>query len=468
MRFGSGFRALLLTGALLSCSPPAQVSTAARPRIAITGVTVVDPSRATPLTPDQTILIEGDRITTVGPARSVRVPDGARVVDGRGKYAMPGLWDAHVHFMNTGVSALPVLVANGVTSVREMGGFIDSTRAWQRRMAVGTLVGPRIRTPGPILESPRYLANVRSRDSALAGRLVPRVLPYRMGVADSADARRAIDSLVKLGVDFVKIRTVASPQSYAAILREAKRAGLTVVGHSPGVVSITAAAIAGQRTIEHAFLPPTSTMSDSARAALYAAFATNETWYTPTLTVSRSVLIDRDSSERLIWPRAGMPVDSAQRYASDWLLGWWRMQVDERTNVNDSTRATNQRAYRSSAADVRAMQNAGVGILAGTDAGSVLVYPGFSLHEELRLLVEDAGLTTREALVAATIAPAKLFAMESQLGTIAAGKLADIVLLDGDPIASIRNTRRISAVIAGGRLFDRPALDALLRASERR
>src|SRR3954471_16945744 len=134
--------------------------------IAITGVTIVDPSVAASKQAgmvNQTVLIRDGVIQSVGPATSIVVPAGIRRIDGRGKFLMPGLWDSHVHFMNTGPSALPLYVALGVTSVREMGGYIDSTRAWQARMRAGRLVGPRILTPGPILEAPRYLANVRER-----------------------------------------------------------------------------------------------------------------------------------------------------------------------------------------------------------------------------------------------------------------------------------------------------------------
>ena len=433
--------------------------------LVIQGVTVIDPA-SNSSAPGQTIVISGGRIVDVGPEVAVAVPQGSRVIDAYGKFAIPGLWDMHVHFMNTGPSALPLYIANGVTSVREMGGYIDSTRAWQVRMAAGTMVGPRIKTPGPILENPRYLAGVRTRDAGLGGRLAPRVLPYRIGVADSADAQRAIDSLVKLRVDFVKIRTVASPAAYLAILAAAKRAGLTVAGHLPGVVGIGAASDAGQRAIEHGFLPVTADSPDSVRSALYARFARNGTWYTPTLTVSRAVQVEPDSANRLIWP-AYAALDTARRYASPWLLGWWRMQVDERVQLSDSVRAANRRAYQSSLADVRGIRAAGARILAGTDAGSVLVYPGFSLHEELRLLVEDALLSPREALWAATVGPALFFGMENDLGSIAAGRFADIVLLDANPLANIRNTRRIVSVVQNGRLFDRRALDDLLKGVER-
>jgi len=137
----------------------------------------------------------------------------------------------------------------------------------------------------------------------------------------------------------------------------------------------------------------------------------------------------------------------------------------ERTRIRDAqpmTAAVMEAAYRSSAGDVQRMHELGVEILAGIDAGSVLVYPGFALHEELRLLVQDAKLSARAARWSATIGPARFARLEDRLGTIAPGKIADIVLLDADPLADIRNTRRIFAVIQGSRVFARSDLDALL------
>jgi imidazolonepropionase-like amidohydrolase len=431
--------------------------------LAITGVTVIDPSSTARLLTQRTILIVDGRIRAVGPAARVRIPRGARVVRAMGKYAIPGLWDMHVHFMNTGSSALPLLVAHGVTSVREMGGFLDSTRAWQARMAAGTLVGPRIITPGPILESPQYLDGVRRRDAALGGRLAPRVLPYRVGVATPDDARAVIEMLVRQRVDFAKIRTAASPEAYFAILREARRAGLPVAGHAPGVASLVEASDSGQKSIEHAFAPPLNRLTSGERDALYVNLARKGTWYTPTLVVSRAVGVAGDSAERAIFGDSASRLDPRRPYASRWLLGWWRMQVDERLADTSSTRGAALRdAYESSLEDVRRMHVAGVRILAGTDAGSVLVYPGFSLHEELRLLVEGARLRPRDALWSATMGPARYLGLERSTGSIAAGKVADIVLLDRNPLANIRNTTRIFAVVKGGRVFTRSQLDALL------
>ncbi|MGH7555983.1 MAG: amidohydrolase family protein [Longimicrobiales bacterium] len=391
------------------------------------------------------------------------MPASARRIDATGKYLVPGLWDAHVHFMNATAVALPVFLANGVTSVREMGGFLDSTRAWQARMQNGTLVGPRLVTPGGMLENPRYLAGVPERSARLGGRLAPRILPYRAGVGDAADARRVVDSLAALGVDFVKFRTVASPDALFALLREARRAGLKVAGHSPGVVPAVVAVDSGQDDVEHALF-----ISDSAtRSAVARTFAARGTWYTPTLIVSRAVTIPGDSAERLVFGPHALASHLGRRYAAPWLLEWWRMQIDERkADTANVGAARAETSFAASREDVRAFAAAGVRILAGTDAGSVLVYPGFSLHEELAMLVE-AGLTPQQALWSATAGPSQFAGLDGAVGRVAPGYVADLVLLDADPLARIANTRRIDAVIQGGRLYDRSTLDSLLTALHR-
>jgi imidazolonepropionase-like amidohydrolase len=429
---------------------------------AITGVTVIDPSSSLPPALNQTIVVRQGMIWAVGSSAAMPIPTEAKRIDARGKYAIPGLWDAHVHFMNTGPTALSLYIANGVTSVREMGGYIDSTRAWQARMKGGSLVGPRIFTAGPILESTVYLDRVVQR-SVADPRIGRRVLPYRIGVVDSAHARAVMDSLVRLRVDFVKIRTSSNPAAFYAILREAKRAGLRVAAHQSAAVSIRSALDSGQTDLEHGILPPLSSLSVETRDSVYRKFVDNKAWYTPTLSVSRTVMLSGDSAARAIFSPDAVRTDARRAYASAWLLEWWRMQVDERIrDPQPMSPAIMQAAYQSSVEDVRRMHELGVEILAGTDAGSVLVYPGFALHEELRLLVDDAKLSPRAALWSATVGPARFARLDDRLGTIAVGKIADFVLLDADPLTDIRNTRRIHAVVQAGRVFPRAELDALL------
>ena len=175
-------------------------------------------------------------------------------------------------------------------------------------------------------------------------------------------------------------------------------------------------------------------------------------------------MLSGDSAARSIFSPDAIRLDERRAYASPWLLGWWRIQVDERAGDTASTRdAALEAMYQSSASDVHRMHELGVNILAGTDAGSVLVYPGFGLHEELRRLVEDAKLSPRDALWSATVGPARFARLDDRLGTLSAGKIADIVLLDADPLAEIRNSRRIFAVVQAGTLFSRSDLDEILR-----
>ncbi|MDQ3949467.1 MAG: amidohydrolase family protein [Gemmatimonadota bacterium] len=441
-------------------------------QIAITHVTVIDVAGAHSRR-DMTVVVHGDRITAVGRSTQVRIPPGARAVDGTGQYLVPGFWDMHVHFMNTGESALPVLVAHGVTSVREMGGKIADTRAWQAGMAAGTLVGPRIRTAGPVLESPQYIARVRVRDQRLGGRLAPLVLPYRIGVGDAVQARRAVDSIDKLRADFVKVRTAGSREAYFGILAAARRAGLTVAGHAPTVVSLREASDSGQRSFEHSIIEQVTRIPAAARPALYARLAANGTCYVPTL-LALSAPRTPDTVVVAMLDDTLALRDARRRLLSPSLAEWWRIQVAERLQDTAAARrfaGAWRSGYDGTLAIIRAMRAAGVPILVGTDAGSVMVFPGSSVHEEMALLVEDARLTPREALWGATLGPARYFGMERDLGTIEVGKLADLVLLDGDPLADIRNTSKINAVVLRGELIDaagrRRLLDDVARGAAR-
>jgi imidazolonepropionase-like amidohydrolase len=448
--------ACALIALALALTPTSRIS--AQAAVVLTNVTVVDPSGDSGGRPRSTIVIADGRIVRVDTSGRAAHPPGARVIDGTGKFVIPGLWDMHVHFMNAGRSALPVFLANGVTSVREMGGFLDSTRSWQSEMRAGTLAGPRLMTPGLILESPQYLARVRVRDSIMGGGLASRILPYRVGVRDSLDARRVIDSLTSLRVDFVKFRSVASASALRGILREARRVGLRVAGHEPEVLSVAAAVEAGLDDVEHTIY----VAADSLRRRTVERMAANNAWHTPTLVVSRAVLLSGDSAQTLLWGPAAASIPE-RLYASEWLLSWWRMQVDERLQQPEARRTELRRRYRESLPLLRDMTAAGVRILAGSDAGSVLIYPGFSLHDELELLVSEGGLTPRQALWAATTGPATFFGRERELGRVAPGTVADLVLLNANPLLDISHTRRIHAVIQNGRYLDRAALDAMLR-----
>jgi imidazolonepropionase-like amidohydrolase len=432
--------------------------------VAITHVTVIDVGRRLlPVRPDITVLVDGDRIAAVGAAAKTAIPPGARVIDGRGQWLIPGLWDMHVHtVVPSGRAMLSLYIANGVTGVRDMGGDFATIRRWREEIARGALVGPRIVAAGPYLEG---------HDSPIA----------HLEVHTPDDARRAVDSLAVLGVDFVKVHSALSSEAFFAAAREARAKHLPIAGHLARGVTVTEAADAGQRSLEHLLgfanvcskreLIVFSIVDPLRRSVfggcalrsqddLYAQLSRMATWVTPTLAASY---------EFAVLPKHDVPGDTLARFVSDSLRTYLTQifgppPVLLRPNAD----AIGKQLYNKRREVVLGLYTAGVPILAGTDSPMRNVPPGFGLHHELTELVRS-GLPPGEALRAATYEPARYFDALDSLGTIAPGKLADLVLLDANPLDRIENARQqhIAAVLTRGRVYDRVALAGLLGEVER-
>lgn len=431
------------TGGRASSAAP---STAA-PALAITNVTVVDVTGG-PSRPGQTVVVSGNRITGVGPAAGTQVPRGARVVDGTGKYVIPGLWDMHSHITMFGRTGLNLYLAHGVTGIRDMGGErFAVVKALRDSVAAGRIMGPRMRIASPIVENQRWLAWTKDM-SARAG--TPWNLYERFGPASPEDAARWVDSVAALGADHIKVRNWPDTTISRALMARARERGLQVAAHANEPFPRT-----GVSSYEHGIWPPLR-VSDAARDSLWRHFAANGASVTPTLVTwpirldPPDTLIAKVDQGRI----AGLcyvPVDAVQE---------WR---DQLTNLKQETGQIDWReVYRGEVRNAAEMHRTGVPLLAGTDIGAPLLVPGFSLHDELALLVRDAGMSPLQALQSATITPARVMGLAEETGTVEAGKRADLVLLDADPLADIRNTRRIHAVVANGRWMDRAALDRLL------
>jgi imidazolonepropionase-like amidohydrolase len=437
-RSGFGLLLLLATGAAAAPQAP--------DALAVTAVTVIDTTGGPPR-PNMTVVIRDGRIVSV--ERGGPVPADAQIVDGRGRFLLPGLWDMHVHLGWTTPSALPLLVANGVTGVRDMGGPLGQIDALRARIEAGRIVGPRIARAGPILNGKAFN-------------------PLQLAVTTPDEARGVARALKHVGVDFLKVHRRLPRDCYFALIEEAKRLSLPVAGHVPMTVTPEEASDAGQLTLEHA-----ETLFEGTFAAgldegalpaaierfraegagkLFARFAQNRTAVTPTLVAYRSVLSALD-------PAA--PSDPRLRYVARSLLEQSRKLLSPLTAEQ---LAGMKKMFAELQQVTRQLNLAGVTLTTGTDLALGRV-PGFSLHDELALLV-DAGLEPLQALQAATLTPARLLNRESELGRIEAGWLADLVLLDADPLADIRNTQRIAAVVLAGRLLGRSDLDALLREAE--
>lgn len=452
---------LLLAGGVL-------LGQAQRPLL-IQHVTVIDGTDR-PAQPDRAVLIVEHRIAAVGASASVPVPEGAQVIDASGKYLIPGLWDMHVHlrgslqeskagFVKENEAILPLYLANGITGVREMGGdMVDAVMRWRSEAERGERLGPRIATCGPKLDGPRP------------------EWPGSIPISTSQEARAAVRRVKAMGADFVKVYNEVPNiphDAYLAILDEAKRQKMPVTGHVPLTVTVEEVSRAGQ-SIEHfnEYLPGCVRNEKALKAdllegriggeaydlavlkgysrqtaeALFKRFAADGTWVTPTLGIAHSDAFPHRNDS-----------DSRRKYLPPFWLASWTDRVDETLST-----ANARKQYRHSLETVRLMRKAGVSMLAGSDTGvsNAYTFPGFSLQDELGYLV-DAGLSPLEALQCATINAAKWLGKLDSLGTVEPGKLADLVLLDANPLVDIKNVKKIRAVVINGRMLDRARLDQM-------
>jgi imidazolonepropionase-like amidohydrolase len=431
------------------------------PTLVISNTTVVDGSSTTPRS-GMTVVIEGDRIHAVEPAGSIRFPRRAELIDGTDKYLIPGLWDMHVHLRDT-EGTLPLFVINGVTSVRDMGSEPEATRALKAEIGADKTIGPRILTAGLALESTEWLAQYVNlmRRQGFADE-VEAFTRTRIAASTPAEGVAAVDSLTALGVDFLKIRHAASKETYLAIADAAADHGLKLTGHYLWIVSLIETAEAGQRSVEHNIFPGFNGRSAEEKQEIFRALIENDTHLVPTLVAGEK------EARGLAYVRAiaddveGV-LDARNTYVARAIRDSWRSAAD--MNEQDEERPPDgviKGMIESSNQFLRQAREAGVKMMAGTDAPTTATYFGFSLHDELELLVDKLGFTAAEALQSATAIPAVFTGLEGERGTIEPGRLADLVLLEADPLLDISNTRRIDTVIMGGRVMDREARQAVL------
>ena len=454
-----------MLGLAVACAPHATSARAERGvPLAITGVTLIDVNAGTTRAGMTVLVLEG-RIASVEAAGAAPVPSNARVIDARGKYLIPGLWDAHVHLSFAGPEILPLFVAYGVTTVRDVGSRFDVTRAMRSRIDTGELVGPRILTSGPILEGAAWLE--------AAYKIAPPESPvWKAGpriVASKENIPRIVDSLKAAGVDLIKSRNVWG-EDFLALAAATERAGIPLAGHNPNRVNMLDAARGGLDSFEHAesVWGDFDTMTVAARARMFEQVALTGALVTPTLMADIGLTVSSDSAiEAVLADSLGL-LDPRNRSLPRVMRQGWRRAMEERRKYGTPPVGTWEKITR----DVRAMHRAGITMMAGTDVGGIpRVYPGSSLHEELELLARDGGLTPLQALQSATRNPPRFFKARPTVvpsdDPLAAGAPADLVLLDADPLTDVANVRRIHAVVLRGRPFDRAALDALIAGAER-
>jgi hypothetical protein len=401
---------------------------------AISDVTVIDATGA-PAKPNMTVIITGDRITKIAKTGEEAIPKNAQVIDGTGKYVIPGLWDMHVH---TVIGSLPerffpLFISNGVTGVRDMAANLGLLKQLRKDISEGKRVGPRI----------------------VGSQMVDGPMPVWPGlpisISDEASARKTAASVKDKGADFIKVYSLIPRQAYFALADEAKKLRITFAGHVPVSVSAFEVSDAGQKSIEHleGILRASSTMepelrktieealkgakdtdqmrrslvdalnktefraldtySEEKAAALFARLAANGTWQAPNLVLHRAGAFMDDSD---------FTNDPRLKYVHRDIRDDWKNQDDFRLKNRRAESSTRHRMlFQKQLELILGMHRAGVKLLAATDSLGWYVVPGFSLHDELELFVK-AGLSPMEALQTATRNPAIYLGLSDIVGTV--------------------------------------------------
>jgi len=460
--------------------------------IILRDVTIIDVSSRDPASArkeHRSVLIQDGVIVRIGKA-DLPVPAHARIVDGSGKFLIPGLWEMHAHLPADAPAArraLAMQLANGIVAMRDMGNELPLA-------ALQTLIAE---TEKQAIAAPQVIASpLRATNGREPGALPSSTDDGRDFAIETKDeARELVATVRRMGLGFIKPYDSIPAPAYAAMMREAARLGLPASGHVPRDVPVPTAIALGQVTLEHAqsltwacapaadarrrayylesakhrfesnlaypdFTGFTNDVVDrydaGACAALLATMARRRVHYTPTLVTRRFDVL------------AGF-----REYRTDPLLAYidadtqksWNKDADRYAALPAGTRIALHRFLLHAMRITGEAYRAGVPILVGSDSPDSYIFPGFSYHLEMEMLAE-AGLPPLAILQAATLSAARFMKMDSRRGTIAEGRVADLVLLDADPLADIGNIRRIRAVMRAGRLFDRAALDALLASAQ--
>lgn len=448
--------AALLVAALLAAGCGGDPGGTRSEAVVIRNVTVLPMTAGGGALTEATVVVEGGLIRSVrgtpvageeaapGPGASGSpLPEDADVIDGTGRYLIPGLFEMHAHTSKTRASALGLYIVHGVTTIRDAGGDHRELLEWRNEIRAGERLGPRMRIAGPYLEA---VSNVERMRSTPPAEMIEPVERTRIPVGTPREADRVVDSLARLELDFIKLRTVTDRATYLAIGAATERHGLPLAGHTFGIPPETVLE-AGQDAIEHFLFPALDSLSRVARVGLWREFARAGIRVVPTLvTFTESVFPGRARLAALAADSAG-ELDPRRPWISRYLELDWREQALE---ADESRDELFRRLWSSHLRNLREMHAAGVDVLAGSDVAVIGIYPGSTLHDELALFVDSLGMPPVEALERATRKPAEFMGLADSVGTVEEGKVADLVLLDGDPRDDIRNTRRISAVILRG------------------
>lgn len=444
---GFAFAAVLASAAFAQ-SPPAGTI------IVIDDVTLIDVENSRAI-PHQTVTIAGERIERIDESTKAQIPEGAKIIAGKGLYLIPGLFDAHVHLTPSVETFAPMLLANGVTAVRDTGAD------------TATIIDLRTQSHEPGSDLPWIICTGAIVDGD------PPVWPFSEPCDTPDEARAAVRKLHEAGVDMIKVYSRLEPEVYRAAIEQAHALGIKATGHVPSAISLAEALAARQDCAEHLMgldklMVELSGQPDDSRQTIWPGLsgwlrlpdidktklrealrplAQAGMTQCPTLVVMRGMGAAADP--------ATADKDERMAYVPTTLRGFWGGGSYGEFGKLAAALMPHMQTM------VGELHRAGVPLMIGTDLANPYVFAGFSVHDEMKLF-EGAGIPPIDVLRSATIIPARFCGVDDELGSVAPGKLASMVLLRSDPTADIDAVSAIQGVFVRGRHLDRAALDKML------
>ena len=444
---------LFATTCLTACGAITASGSDAISTYAIRDVTIVDVEKGATL-PGQTVIIVNERIEKIGRQETIDISENVVIVDGHGLYLMPGLVDAHVHYYDAPIFGR-VLLASGVLLVRDMGNPNEYILPLRDQLNGGEALGPEMIATGTMLDGS------------------PAIIPtISMSLSTPEQGRAAVRAQVEAGADTIKVYSNLDKEVFLAIVDEARRSRIKVVGHIPDMVYIEDAAAAGLDSIEHWFgfqkaiaklldepvnldhswmswgagyLFRLGEVDPQALQGFYQSLRSSGVTVDPTVVTFKN------------WPN----VDALEiqdlahgEYISQDLLAMWKSQWAGQTEMPDEM-------WQNWAQMAKQMNEAGIPLMIGTDLICPGLVPGYSVHEEM-MIWQDAGIPLADILRSATIVPVQFMGLEDRLGSIREGKIASMILVRGNPLEDVSNAQQIESVFLRGQYFSREALDQLL------
>jgi hypothetical protein len=392
---------------------------------------------------NQDVIVEDDKIIYVGDADSCKLPSNARVINGKGKYILPGLTDMHVHICNK--NELLLYLANGVTTIRNMWGFKifgrDLHLELKKEIENGNLLGPKIYTAGSFFDGN------------------PPIWPMSNIVTSSQKAESMVLEEKEKGYDFIKLYSKLSQDNYNSVIIAAEKNNIPAVGHVPGQVSIDHVLKSNQYTIEHllGYVDLYGRKDLSIPLDKYEEYAVktkeNGIWNCPTITTNQYVCPEEDY----------VVVDESKfKYMSPYMRKYWgNVKKTQHKIINkfNFQYPSKSNIYRMKM--LKSLNQVDAKIILGTDANMLNTLPGFSIHEELHNMVL-AGLTPYEAIYAGTHASAECLRDNNNSGTITEGKKADIIMVKDNPLKDISNLKKLDGVMVQGKWISEEKMIGLL------